>query len=64
MYVKKHNHLPEIPSAKAQIASGGVELGLMQSKMMQKIEELTLYLIEVKKENESLKDRLSVLERK
>jgi len=63
-YVKKHSHLPEIPSAKAQIASGGVELGVMQSKMLQKIEEITLYLIEVKKENEALKNRIAVLERK
>ena len=35
----------------------------MMTKQMQKIEELTLYLIELKKENEELRGRVAVLER-
>jgi hypothetical protein len=34
----------------------------MMAKQMQKIEELTLYLIEMKKENEELKKRVTALE--
>ena len=44
-YVKKANHLPEIPS-QPQIEKEGLDLGLMQKLQMQKIEELTLYAID------------------
>lgn len=43
-YLKVNNRLPDIPSAK-EIASKGLNLGEMQQKQMQKIEELTLYAI-------------------
>lgn len=54
-YIQEHNHLPNIPSAK-EVESEGLNLGEMQVKMMEKIEELTLYMIELKKENEALKE--------
>lgn len=44
-YVLDNKHLPEIASAKEMI-DNGVELGKMNIKLLQKIEELTLYLIE------------------
>lgn len=44
-YVKAHKHLPDMPSAK-QIAANGLELGEMVRLQQQKIEELTLHLIE------------------
>lgn len=47
-YVAEHKHLPEIPSA-AQIASSGLDIGNMQKLQMQKIEELTLYVIDAEK---------------
>jgi hypothetical protein len=50
-YVKEHKHLQEIPSAK-EVEQNGVSLGEMQNKLLQKVEELTLYVIELKKENE------------
>ena len=53
-YIKKNNHLPNIPSAQ-EIQSKGANLGELQTKMMEKIEELTLYIIELKKEIELLK---------
>lgn len=53
-YIKEHNHLPGIPSAK-EIETNGLQLGDTQKKMMEKIEELTLYIIEMKKEIELLK---------
>ncbi len=36
----------------------------MNAKLLQKIEELTLYLIEMKKENEGLKKRIEKIEKK
>lgn len=59
-YIKKHGHLPEIPSAK-EVKSEGVDLVAMDAKLLQKIEELTLYMIEMKKENEVLKKEIQTL---
>ncbi len=52
-YIKANNHLPEIPSAK-EIQENGLKVGELQTKMMQKIEELTLYIIELNKKIEKL----------
>ncbi len=54
-------HLPGIPSA-SEIESEGFELGDMQSRMMAKIEELTLYMISANKEIEALKKANTSLE--
>jgi hypothetical protein len=54
-YIVHNNHLPNIPSAKE--LEDGVELGDMQRRMMEKIEELTLYIIQLKKEIEDLKKK-------
>lgn len=51
-YIEKNHHLPEIPSA-AEVEANGLDIVDMQAKLLQKIEELTLYVIELKKENES-----------
>lgn len=53
-YIRKNRHLPELPSAK-QIEKQGLELGEMDAKLLQKIEELTLYMIKLKKDTEALK---------
>ena len=53
-YVDEHKHLPNIPSAK-EIEKDGQHLGEMQRKMLEKIEELSLYVIELKKEIDLLK---------
>ena len=53
-YVNEHSHLPEVPSA-SEVATNGMDLGEMQNKMLQKIEELTLYVIKQQKEIEALK---------
>ena len=50
-FINQNNHLPEIPSAK-EVAEKGIDVGDMNAKLLQKVEELTLYLIEMKKENE------------
>jgi len=43
-YINDNKHLPDIPSAE-DVEKKGIGIGDMQSKMMQKIEELTLYII-------------------
>jgi hypothetical protein len=52
-YIQQHKHLPGIPAA-ADIQQKGLPLGELQTKMMAKIEELTLYLIEAHKKIEAL----------
>jgi hypothetical protein len=61
-YIKENNHLPEIASA-TEMKENGVSVSEMQTKLLQKIEELTLYVIELKKENENLTNRLTKLEK-
>lgn len=56
-FVKKNKHLPEIPSAK-EVYANGLDLAQMDAKLLQKIEELTLYVIEQQKEINSLKSKL------
>jgi hypothetical protein len=51
-FVNKNNHLPGIASA-AEMEKNGVEIGEFQITLLQKIEELTLYSIQLKKENET-----------
>ncbi len=62
-YVKKNKHLPGVPSAD-EVVKEGVDVVAMDAKLLQKIEELTLYMIEMKKENEVLKKRVLTLEQK
>lgn len=51
-FIKANKHLPDIPSAK-EVADKGVDLGENQAKLLQKVEELTLYLIELNKRLEA-----------
>ncbi|MGJ8734068.1 MAG: hypothetical protein ACSHW4_13010, partial [Cellulophaga sp.] len=43
-HINEKGHLPNIPSAK-ELEENGVELGVMNMKLLEKIEELTLYVI-------------------
>jgi Leucine-rich repeat (LRR) protein len=62
-FIKQNGHLPEIPSAK-EVETEGIDLGGMDAKLLQKIEELTLYMIELKKENEAIKKQLDTLSKR
>ncbi len=55
-FIKKNKHLPDVPSA-AAVAKDGIDLGENQAALLKKIEELTLYVIELKKEVEELKKK-------
>lgn len=52
-YIKTNKHLPNIPAA-AKVREKGIDLGSNQALLLQKIEELTLYIIEQNKKIESL----------
>lgn len=60
-FIQKNNHLPNIPSAQEVKENDGIELGAMNAKLLEKIEELTLYMIELKKENEATKEEVKKL---
>lgn len=62
-FIKKNNHLPNIPSA-ASIEKDGLMLGDMQKRLMEKVEELTLYLIDLKRENDQLKKQFYQFKKK
>lgn len=47
-YIRLHHHLPDVPSAK-DVENEGLDLGSIAKQQMQKIEELTLYVIEADK---------------
>ncbi|MBD0256281.1 MAG: hypothetical protein ICV83_11230 [Cytophagales bacterium] len=59
-YIKENKHLPDVPSA-AEVAQNGINVGEMHSILLRKIEELTLHMIDLKRENEQLRNRLEQL---
>jgi len=57
-FIKENKHLPEVPTAK-EVEKNGVDVGDTQALLLKKIEELTLYIIELKKETEETKRELN-----
>ncbi|EIP98834.1 hypothetical protein OpiT1DRAFT_03304 [Opitutaceae bacterium TAV1] len=57
VYINKEGHLPGMPSA-SEVAENGLSLGEVQSLLLRKIEELTLHVIQLKKQNKELEQRL------
>lgn len=53
-YIDQYHHLPEVPSAK-EMESEGIKIGEMNLLLLKKVEELTLYVIELKSEVDELK---------
>ena len=62
-FIKANNHLPNIPAA-AEVEKSGIAIGEMQTKMMEKIEELSLYIIEQNKTIELLKQQMEAVQLK
>lgn len=60
MYITENKHLPEVPSAK-QMEENGLFLKQMNLALLKKVEELTLYLIEQKKEIDKIKGEIDLL---
>ncbi|MFT5822282.1 MAG: hypothetical protein ACI8ZM_003538 [Crocinitomix sp.] len=61
-FIDENGHLPNVPSA-AQVEEEGIEIGEITRIQQEKIEELTLYLIEIQKELELMKIRLDEQEK-
>ncbi len=62
-FIQQHRHLPGIPPAQ-KVETEGLKIGEINSLMIQKIEELTLYTIALKKESDALKAQVKGLKNK
>jgi hypothetical protein len=45
-FISEYNHLPDVPSAQ-EVVNAGIDVATMDAKLSQKVEELTLYVIEL-----------------
>jgi hypothetical protein len=62
-FTDRNRHLPEMPSEK-KVAEEGVNVGEISKLLVKKVEELTLYLIEVKETNTQLTSKLALEEKR
>lgn len=62
-FINENKHLPDLPSAQV-VETDGQDIGEINKKLLQKIEELTLYLIAENKEKKALSDKLEALSKK
>lgn len=60
-HIQEKGHLPNMPSA-SEVEKDGIAVGDIIKRQQEKIEELTLYLIEMKKQNDELQNRMEALE--
>ncbi|NVK64230.1 MAG: hypothetical protein HWE22_06565 [Flavobacteriales bacterium] len=56
-YIQEHGHLPNVPSEE-EVLENGQSLGEMNKVLLEKVEELTLHLIEQQKQIDELKSQL------
>ena len=61
-YIQAHKHLPEVPTEK-EVLENGIAMGEIMKIQMKKIEELTLYMIELQKQNEKLAAEVAKLKK-
>ncbi len=61
-FVKENKHLPGVPSAE-EVQKTGIDMASMDAKLLEKIEELTLYVIGIQKENESLRKEIEAIKK-
>jgi hypothetical protein len=59
-HINTYHRLPGMPAA-AEIESNGMEVGKMQGKVVEKVEEATLYILQLNKENQQLKQQLETI---
>ena len=63
-FIQENNHLPNVPSSEEIVKDGGIDVSSMMVKQMEKIEELTLYIIKQQKEIDEMKSILIKLQSK
>lgn len=61
-FIQENQHLPNVPSAK-EVEEKGVDMVEMDATLLRQIEELWLHMIEVKKENATLKTEIENLKK-
>lgn len=61
-FIKENKHLPKVPSAK-EVEQNGMNVGELNVLMMEKIEELTLHLIEQQKRLEQQAQEIEMLKK-
>ncbi|CAF3773500.1 unnamed protein product, partial [Rotaria sp. Silwood1] len=62
IYINKNKHLPEIPTT-SDVLTNGVDLGKMNGLLLKKVEELTLCMIDLKKELDATKKEIEALKK-
>jgi hypothetical protein len=62
-YIQQHKHLPGMPTA-TEVQQEGLDVAEMNKKLVQKVEELTLYLLKIDQQNQELKKEIEVLKTK
>ncbi|MCL2597340.1 MAG: hypothetical protein FWD66_06735 [Paludibacter sp.] len=62
-FVSENKHLPGIAPA-AEMTSGDTDLGEMQVRLLQKVEELTLYVIQQNEKIEKIEAKVKISENK
>ena len=58
-FIKVNKHLPGIPSSAEVEKNEGIELGSMQTKLLEKVEEQSLYIIQLQKQIDELRDMIN-----
>ena len=61
-YIKSNKHLPDVPTTD-EVARNGIELGAMNAKLLQKIEELHLYILQQQKQNDEQNKSIEILQK-
>jgi hypothetical protein len=61
-YIAENKHLPNIPAA-VEVEKNGFDLGDMQKRMVEKIEELTLYVLQLESDMKEMKEKLDELKK-
>lgn len=62
-YINSHKHLPGVPSAD-EVVANGIDMAKMDAKLLEKVEELTLHLIEMNKKMIEMQQKINQLEKK
>ena len=61
-FIRENKHLPEIKSAK-EMQENGVSVSELQTQLLQKIEELTLYLIQQEQTIQELRQEIELFKK-
>ena len=60
-FITENHHLPEVPSEN-DIMAEGIEIGDMQGILLKKVEEMTLYILQLQEQIDKLEQRINELE--